>query len=68
MNDPWAIIGIFLLGAASGALVSWIAFASRIREIKRVVHLIEAQSKAANPSDGRDERQDGQDHRNRKSA
>jgi hypothetical protein len=71
MNEPWTIIGVFVLGAASGALVSWIAFASRIREIKRVVHLIdliEAQSKAANPSDGRDERQDGQDHRNRKSA
>jgi hypothetical protein len=69
MNDRWAIIGIFVLGAALGALVTWIAFASRIREIKHVVHLIEEQSKeAANPSDGQDNRQDGQDHRNRKSA
>jgi hypothetical protein len=68
MNDPWAIIAIFLLGAASGALVSWIASAARIREIKHVVHLIESQSKAANPSEGQNQQQDGQDHRNRKSA
>jgi hypothetical protein len=68
MNDPWAIIGVFVLGAAVGALVTWIAFASRIREIKHVVHLIESQSKAANPSEGQDERQDRQDHRKSKSA
>jgi hypothetical protein len=69
MNDPWAIIGVFVPGAALGALVTWIAFASRIHEIKHVVHLIEEQStEAANPSDGRDNRQDGQDHPNRKSA
>jgi hypothetical protein len=69
MNDPWAIIGIFLFGAASGALVSWIAFASRIREIKHVVHLIEEQSTAAaNASDGKDMRDNGQGHPKSKSA
>jgi len=50
-------------------LVSWIAFASRIREIKHVVHLIEAQSKeAANASDGKDMRDNGQGHPKSKSA
>jgi hypothetical protein len=38
----WAVIGIFMLGAAMGALLTWIACASQIVEIQRVLGTISA--------------------------
>ena len=38
----WAVIGIFMLGAAMGALLTWIACASQILEIQRVLGIISA--------------------------
>ncbi len=34
--DQWSALGIFMLGAAMGALLSWIAYTARIREFKRL--------------------------------
>ena len=32
--DRWAILGVFLLGIGSGALLTMISFVGRLREIK----------------------------------
>ena len=37
-----AVIGIFLLGAAMGALLTWIACASQMLEIQRLIDIITA--------------------------
>jgi uncharacterized membrane protein YoaK (UPF0700 family) len=45
-GDIWvgqsAVIGIFLLGAAMGALLTWIACASQMLEIQRLIDIITA--------------------------
>ena len=35
--DPFAVLGIFLMGAAAGALLTWIAYAARIRKLSRLM-------------------------------
>jgi hypothetical protein len=35
--DPFAVLGIFLMGAAAGALLTWIAYAAQIRKLHQLI-------------------------------
>jgi len=47
MGHWTVIIGIFMLGAAAGALLNWIVYESRFREIKSLIDLVDTQAKRA---------------------
>ena len=67
MSDALAVIGVFMLGASAGALLTWIALVPRLRELNRVIHDLQPQTKRENVSDGI-KGQHEQDSPSRKSA
>ena len=56
-----------MLGASAGALLTWIAFVPRLRELNRIIHDLQLQTKRENVSDGI-KVQHEQDSPSRKSA
>jgi hypothetical protein len=40
--DPWTALGILLLGAGIGALLTAIAYAQQVRELREQIHRVAA--------------------------
>jgi hypothetical protein len=45
--DQWSVLGIFMLGAAGGALLTQIAYAGRISKLKHLMDSLAARSSSA---------------------